>query len=705
MDNTSSNLIGQRNLRIGHLKELRALGINPYPSESTKEYANHEVVSNFERLQGKTMTLAGRLMNKREHGKLIFADLLDQSGVIQIAIKKDDLKEDLGNGNLGWEQLKLVDVGDIIQVSGVLDKTVQGEVSIFVEKISILTKSIRPMPTNLDDKEQQFRRRYVDLVVNSDRKKQFMRKARFYEVNRQFLKDHGFVELETPVLERVTGGADATPFTTHHNALDQDFFLRISTELYQKRLIGGGFEKIFVIGPNFRNEGLSDEHLQEYYQIEWYWAYANFQDNMNMLTDMFKHIAMEVYGKTKFTTRGHTFDLADDWEEIDYPVAIKERFGVDIFKTDDTEMIKKLKGVGVELTGAVNRSRLIDNLWKVIRKDISGPAFLINEPAFMSPLAKAKDKDPRITERFHIILAGSELGNGYTEINDPQYQLNQFLNQQKMRDGGDDEAQMLDIDYVEMLEYGMPPVSGYGHSERLFWFLEDVSAREGTLFPQMRHEVDELTKEIYPEVSFNAKAINQKPTTKNQPSDLSSLPSVDKAMKLLEKYVREPYQLLHAKMVAESMKAYAKIYGESEELWYDTGLLHDLDYDKFPDAHPNESLKWFGEWKYPVELIGAISAHAFGSKRTETPPKTQLDFALIACDELSGLLYAYSLMRPTGFDGMEAKSVKKKFKDKAFAAKIDRKEIMVGVAGLKIGLSEHIKTLIEVFQEMEELRK
>ncbi|PIQ73369.1 lysine--tRNA ligase, partial [Candidatus Roizmanbacteria bacterium CG11_big_fil_rev_8_21_14_0_20_36_8] len=341
MDNTSSDLIGQRNLRIGHLKELRALGINPYPSESIKEYANHEVVSNFERLKGKTMTLAGRIMNKREHGKLIFADLQDQSGVIQIAIKKDDLKEDLESGNLSWGQLKLIDVGDIIQVSGTLDKTVQGEISIFVERINILTKSIRPMPTNLDDKEQQFRRRYVDLVLNLDRKEQFMRKAKFYEVNRQFLKDHGFVELETPVLERVTGGADATPFTTHHNALDQDFFLRISTELYQKRLIGGGFEKIFVIGPNFRNEGLSDEHLQEYYQIEWYWAYANFQDNMNMLKDMFKHIALEVYGKTKFTTHGHTFDLADDWEEIDYQAAIQDRFGVDIFKTDQSEMIKK----------------------------------------------------------------------------------------------------------------------------------------------------------------------------------------------------------------------------------------------------------------------------------------------------------------------------------------------------------------------------
>ena len=702
MDTITSDLVGQRTQRIQNMQKLRELGINPFPSESKKDYANRQVLENFEKMKDKSITLAGRLMKLREHGKLIFGNIQDQSGQIQIALRKDILEEKVKNGQLGWHHLKLLDVGDIVQVTGTIDKTQQGEVTLFVQLIKLIAKSIRPLPNLIGDKETQFRRRYIDLELNTKHKELFKRKALFYKANRDFLLNKGFIEVETPVLEQVTGGADAAPFITHHNALDQDFYLRISTELYQKRLIGGGFEKIFTIGPNFRNEGLSDEHLQEYYQVEWYWAYANYRDNMKMLIDMFRHIAKKVYGKTTFTTRGHSFDLADDWKEIDYASAIQERFDIDIFTASEDEMLAALKKEGIELSGAINHNRLIDNLWKVIRKDIPGPAFLINEPAFMSPLAKAKDDNPRITERFHIILAGSELGNGYTEINDPKYQLSQFLDQQKLRESGDDEAQMLDIDYVEMLEYGMPPVSGYGHSERIFWFFEDITAREGTLFPQMRREITELTKEIYPQVTFE---LPQKTSQQSTSSDASGLPTRQKARKLLEEYVQEPYQRLHAEMVGRAMETCAKEYGKNEDLWFITGLLHDLDYDKYPNEHPNESLKWFKKWGYPQELIDTVSAHAFGSNRTNTPPKTQMDFALIACDELSGLLYAYSLMRPTGFDGMKAKSVKKKFKDKSFAAKIDRAEIMVGVDGLQIDLGEHMQKLIEVFGQMDELKK
>jgi len=510
MDKNSSDLIGQRNQRLENLKKLRDLGIDPYPAVSKKEYEHAVVHDTFDELKGKTTTLAGRLMNIREHGKLIFGDLQDQSGNIQIALKEDILKKDLKNSLLGWDELKLIDIGDFIQVKGEIDKTSQGEITLFVKELVILTKSIRPLPNKLEDKEQQFRRRYIDLVVNTDRRSVFERKAAFWKANRNFMESQGFMEVETPVMEHVTGGADATPFTTHHNALDQDFYLRISTELYQKRLVGGGFEKIFTVGPNFRNEGLSDEHLQEFYQIEWYWAYANYQDNMKMLKKMLRDIALKVYGRTKFSSRNHEFDLADEWKEIDYATSIKKRFDVDIFEDSDEKMQEAIKKEGVKLTGAINRNRLIDNLWKVIRRDISGPAFLINEPAFMSPLAKAKTEDKRLTERFHILLAGSELGNGYSEINDPQYQLDQFLGQQNLREKGDDEAQMLDIDYVEMLEYGMPPTSGYAHSERLFWFLEGVTAREGTLFPQMRHEVDTSTELIYPQLSLGAKNKNEK---------------------------------------------------------------------------------------------------------------------------------------------------------------------------------------------------
>jgi lysyl-tRNA synthetase class 2 len=342
-----------------------------------------------------------------------------------------------------------------------------------------------------------FRRRYLDLVINPDRVKMFERKAQFWRVQREFLLSKGFIEVEVPVLEAITGGADASPFVTHHNALDQDFYLRISTELYQKRLIGAGFEKIYTFGPNFRNEGMDDEHLQEFYDIEWYWAYANFRDNMELVKELFRKIANDVYGKTEFSTRGHTFDLADEWEELDYTETIKKHFDIDIFNDSDEKILQVIKENNIEMGGEVNRNRMIDTLWKAIRAKISGPAFLINQPKFISPLAKSYEDNQDITERFQVIIAGSELGNGYSEINDPQDQLDRFLDQQNLRESGDDEAQMLDIDFVEMLEYGMPPTSGYGQSERVFWFLEDVTAREGTFFPQLRNEIEKSTKEIY----------------------------------------------------------------------------------------------------------------------------------------------------------------------------------------------------------------
>ncbi len=244
---------------------------------------------------------------------------------------------------------------------------------------------------------------------------------------------------------------------------------------------------------------MDDEHLQEYYQLEWYWGYADFRDNMDLVKRLFLEIAQKVYGKTQFTTRGHTFDLADQWEEIDYTKVIKDTFDVDIFNDSDEKILEVVKKNNIELDGDINRNRLIDNLWKVIRAKVSGPAFLINQPKFISPLAKSHEDNPELTERFQVIIAGSELGNGYSEINDPVDQLDRFLEQQELRDSGDDEAQMLDIDFVEMLEYGMPPTSGYGQSERIFWFLEDVSGREGTFFPQMRVEIDKTTKKVYGE--------------------------------------------------------------------------------------------------------------------------------------------------------------------------------------------------------------
>ena len=496
-DQQKSDLLGQREVRLEKLEQLKKLGINPYPAKSFKQYSNGEVKTKYEEFENKEVILAGRIVAWREHGKLVFGNIQDQSDSIQLMIRESELQEDLTKGYLGWDKLALLDLADFVEVYGTIGKTKTGEISIMVKNIRLLAKALRPIPRELKNKDQQFRRRYLDLVIHPDKVKLFERKAKFWQVQREFLKSKGFLEVEVPILEAVTGGADAKPFITHHNALDQDFFLRISTELYQKRLIGAGFEKIYTFGPNFRNEGMDDEHLQEFYDIEWYWAYANYKDNMDLVRELFLEIANKVYGKTEFTTRGHTFDLADEWKEIDYTQIIKERFDIDIFNDSDEKILEVVKKNNIELSGDINRNRLIDNLWKIIRATISGPAFLVNQPKFVSPLAKAHQENEALTERFQVVIAGSELGNGYSEINDPQDQLARFSEQQNLREQGDDEAQMLDIDFVEMLEYGMPPTSGYGQSERIFWFLEDLTAREGTLFPQMRNEIETTTREIY----------------------------------------------------------------------------------------------------------------------------------------------------------------------------------------------------------------
>ncbi|MFA6007487.1 MAG: lysine--tRNA ligase [Candidatus Shapirobacteria bacterium] len=490
-----------RRIRLDKVKSLRKLGLNPYPAQSQKDYSNADIMAKYDDLVDKKVHVSGRVVSWREHGALIFCHLQDQSGKLQIFINKKDLSVTSSkNQTIGADNLKLIDIGDFIEVYGKVNKSIRGEISIFPGDLKILSKSIRSLPekwSGLTDPEIIFRRRYLDLVMNPDRKELFIRKSKFWDLNRQFLKENGFIEVETPIMELVTGGADAKPFMTHHNALDQDYYLRISTELFQKRLIGGGFEKIFTLGPNFRNEGIDDEHLQEYYQCEWYWAYADYTKNMDLVEALYKYLAKNLYGKTKFTKGKHTFDLANKWERISYGDLIKKRFSVDIFNDNEEKILKLLKEQHLDTTGLSNRARIVDNLWKIVRQEISGPIFVIDEPKFSSPLAKSRADDPTLTERFHCIIAGSELGNGYSELNDPVDQLERFQDQQKNRENGDEESQMLDIDFVEMLEYGMPPTSGWGHSERVFWFFENITAREGTLFPQVKYELSEETKKTY----------------------------------------------------------------------------------------------------------------------------------------------------------------------------------------------------------------
>lgn len=501
MNQQSSDLIGQRELRLEKVNKLREMGIDPYPSRSYETNTIKEIVDSYQFMEEKEVVLVGRIMSWRGHGKLAFMDLVDQDSKIQLYIKDDVLtsKNTPEGRTLNFEELNLLDIYDFVEAHGTVTKTQRGEISLLVKHLRVLAKTLRPLPVELSDKEERFRRRYVDMAVNKEVRERMKRRSLFWQAHRDFFNDKGFFEINTPVLEHVPGGGDAVPFTTHMNAINEDFFLRISHELPLKRLIGGGFEKVYDIGPRFRNEGLSDEHLPEHIAMEFYWAYAEWQEGMKLIQELYKYIIDKVYGgKTKFIIKGFEVDFSKEWDLIDFNQIFQDKYGIkDIYTITLDEVKELLTKYQISFDRSVNIARGVDALWKKLRKEIAGPAFLINHPKYLSPLQKASLKNPNMVERFQPIIAGSELGNGWNEVNDPIDQYNRFVEQQKLRDGGDEEAQWLDIDYVEMLEYGMPPTFGYGHAERVFWFLEDVTAREGVSFPQLRFELENITKQIY----------------------------------------------------------------------------------------------------------------------------------------------------------------------------------------------------------------
>lgn len=496
-----------RNERLRKLEDLKKLGVNPYPAQANRTHRTKEIIDNFEDLEGKEVTVSGRVIGTRKFGAIAFLVVKDASAQLQLFLHRD-ITEGLvaENSQLGFEQLNLLDPGDFIETTGSVIKTKTGEISIEVKNLRLLTKSLRPMPTLQDgftNKEERLRRRYIDTNVNADVYQRYIRRSAFWQATRDFLLQHDFIEVNIPVLESTAGGADANPFITHMDALDEDFYLRISHELPLKRLLGGGYERVFDIGPRFRNENYSDEHLPEHVAMEWYAAYQDWRWGMQFTTELVRYVAEKTWGTLEFTmANGQKVNLAEDFKEIDYVQIIKSRYGIDPNNTTIDEVKARLQEHKLEVEKTENISRGIDKLWKKVRVELSGPGYLINVPSFLQPLAKVQPDNPNLSQQFNLILGGTEACKAYSELNDPVEQLHRFLEQQKMRDAGDDEAMMLDIDFVEMLEYGMPPACGFGYSERLFWMLEGVTAREGVPFPQLRREVDELTKAIYPEVKF-----------------------------------------------------------------------------------------------------------------------------------------------------------------------------------------------------------
>lgn len=468
------------------LKRIKEAGINPYPSESGRTHTTEEAVLNFDNLSNNSeeVVLVGRIRSIRSHGNSTFCHIEDATGSFQVYFKKDELGEDSY-----MFFINNFDVGDFIETKGSLFITKKGEKTLLVNEYKILSKSLLPLPEKwhgIKETESRLRKRYLDILFNKEIKEMIEKKSVFWQAARDYHKKAGFLEVETPILEAATGGADARPFKTHYNSLDMDVYLRISAgELWQKRLMVAGFEKTFEIGRIFRNEGVSPEHLQDYTQCEAYWAYADYEDMYKFLRDCLKHAAKEAFGKLDFKIRGMDVDLGKDWPLLDYTEEIEKQTKINIWESSEEDLKKKTKELGVT-PEVENRSRLIDAIWKHCRKNIPGPAILINLPKSMSPLAKSSSDNKKIVQRFQFIIAGSEVTNGYSELNNPIEQKKRFKKQQEMRDAGDEEAQMYDKDFIEALEYGMPPTAGHGFSERFFAFLMDKPTRECQVFPLMR---------------------------------------------------------------------------------------------------------------------------------------------------------------------------------------------------------------------------
>ena len=487
--------------RIKKIDRLRGEGVEPYAHGFELEgerVFSVDVAKKFSKLKdeeksGESVVIAGRVMTKRGFGKLNFFGLQDLKGLIQVVVQVGECGDEV------LKRFKDIDGGDIVGVRGEVVKTKSGEVSIMAGKIFILTKAVLPLPDKhkgLKDEEEKLRKRYLDIIMNEDIKEMFVKKAKFWNSMRSFLLERDFLEVETPILENSAGGAAATPFSTHHNALDLDVYLRISMgELWQKKLLVAGYEKTFEIGRQFRNEGMDGEHLQDYTQMEFYWGYVGFEEGMKLTEEMYKEVCMATVGSLKFEAYGHKVDLGKKWVRYDFADTIKSETGIDVFEASKEDIVAKLVELGMEHDDSVDKWRLADSLWKYCRKKLSGPGFLVGHPVELSPLAKTSKEDSRKVERFQIILAGSECGNGYSELNDPVIQEERFIEQAGLGEAGDEEAMDHDEEFVEALKHGMPPACGFGVSERFFWMLMGRPGRECVVFPLMRPANSESSRD------------------------------------------------------------------------------------------------------------------------------------------------------------------------------------------------------------------
>lgn len=491
-----NRLILQRREKLLKLQEL---GIDPYPFHFDRSHTSEQIIENFKDLNEQDVSIAGRIMSNRLMGKAAFFHLQDMDGRIQIYLKQDVV------GDKSFELYKLLDIGDIVGVNGKVFKTRTEEISIYCQNIVLLSKSLRPLPIvkekiedgkkiiydPFSDKELRYRQRYVDLLVNPEVRDVFIKRTRIITAMRQYLDKHGFLEVQTPILQPLYGGATARPFVTHHHALDMNLYLRIANELYLKRLIVGGFEGVYEFGSDFRNEGMDRYHNPEFTQMELYVAYKDYNWMMQFTENMIFEVAKQVLNTTIVKYQGEEIDLSPPWKRLPLCEGIRENTGIDISSLNEKELRKAAENLGIAVENSWGRGKIIDEIFdEFVESTLVQPTFIIDYPIEMSPLAKKHRENPNLVERFEPIIAGKEIGNAFSELNDPLDQRKRFESQMELRAKGDEEAQVLDEDYIRALEYGMPPTAGIGIGiDRLVMLLTDSSSiRDVMFFPHMRPE-------------------------------------------------------------------------------------------------------------------------------------------------------------------------------------------------------------------------
>ncbi len=707
-----------KQIRLEKLEKLRALGINPYPYAFDKTHSVAQALAS----EGHVVKTAGKIFSYREHGNIAFADLGDETGRIQLFFQKPVL------GDM-FDRLKLLDIGDFIGVEGEVSKTIAGEISIIPQKFEVLSKSLRALPNEwygLKDVETRFRQRYLDLLLNPEVRERFNIRSKVISGVRTYLDSLGFWEIETPVLQPMYGGANAKPFTTHLNALDQKMYLRIAVELYIKRLLAGGYEKVYEIAKDFRNEGVDQSHSPEFTMLEWYEAYVDYSTMMDRAEGLIKFLAHKIFGNTVLQVEDKKIDVGDKWPRISMSDIMKEKLGLDVEKetTESLAAFLKSKSPDAEVIGTETKGQLIFMVFDhLIPKMLKEPTWIVDYPADISPFARPHRDKPGWVERYEGYIGGKEIMDGWTEITEASVQRKAWEKDTDATRPDKEEAQHVDEDYLTSMEYGMPPYGGIGIGiDRLVMLFTNTWAiKELVLFPLLKR--DKVEKEEIPasegsEAKQSDSNLTPTPLLRKEGEQSSEISVVDvsqvkmirdEAFELLTKYMESPNLIKHSLAAEAAMKGIYRYLHQkdfdqrAEEVWGITGLLHDLDYEV---AQKEDKLDQHGRLLFDRDpsiveepIQHAIKAHNY--TKTGADPENDLDWAIACVDQLTGLVVSSALIHPDKkLSSIDADFVLKRFNSPGFSKGVDRENIKLCEAHLGIPLLDFIRITLESMQKI-----